>query len=383
VDGEEGTWRWTESIPGRHPVPESNTGSVRVGVLPGEGVGPEVVAAAVEVLEAVAGQLGLELVVNEQRAAAPSRGLQEAEVEFCRETFASGGAVLAGAHGGRWVYEIRRRLDLFCKLSPIRPSAEIDRMDSPITPNRLRGVDLLLVREQSGGVYQGSWGETHDRNGARVAEHRFSYRQDEVQRIIEIAVELARRRRGRLAVVVKEGGVPSISELWRECAEAIGGDGVELQVLDADHALYRLLVHPDEHDVVVAPNLFGDLLSDAAGALLGSRGLTYGASFDSAQGAVYQTNHGAARDLAGSDRANPGGQILAAAMMMRESFGRADAAALIERGLSDTWRAGWRTEDIAEPDCRVVGTREMARRVAEGIRDASRAGGAEAGAPRR
>jgi 3-isopropylmalate dehydrogenase len=383
VEGGDGTRRWTESIPGRHPVPKSNAGPIRVGVLPGEGVGPEVVAAAVEVLEAAAGQLGLELIVNEQRAAAPSRGLQEAEVEFCRETFASGGAVLAGAHGGRWVYEIRRRLDLFCKLSPIRPPAEIERLDSPITPSRLRGVDLLLIREQSGGVYQGSWGETHDRNGARVAEHRFSYRQDEVQRIVEIAVALARRRRGHLAVVVKEGGVPSISELWRECAEAIASDAVELQVLDADHALYRLLMHPDEHDVVVAPNLFGDLLSDAAGALLGSRGLTYGASFDSAQGAVYQTNHGAARDLAGSDRANPGGQILAAALMMRESFGRGDAAALIERGLSETWRAGWRTEDIAEPGCRVVGTREMARRVAEGVREASRAGGAEAGAPRR
>jgi 3-isopropylmalate dehydrogenase len=354
-----------------------------VGVLPGEGVGPEVVSAAIAVLEAVAADLGLELAVSELQPAAPSLGLQEDEVEFCRETFASGGAVLAGAHGGRWVYEIRRRLDLFCKLSPIRPSAAIDRIEAPITPSRLRGVDLLLVREQRGGVYQGSWGETHDRNGARVAEHHFSYRQDEVQRILEIAMALARRRRGHLAVVIKEGGVPSISELWRECAEAIAEDGVELQVLDADHALYRLLMHPEEHDVVVAPNLFGDLLSDAAGVLLGSRGLTYGASFDSAQGAIYQTNHGAARDLAGSDRANPGGQILAAAMMMRESFGRADAAALIARGLSETWRAGWRTEDVAEPGCRVIGTREMGQRIAEGVRNASRAGEAEAGAPRR
>jgi 3-isopropylmalate dehydrogenase len=126
-----------------------------------------------------------------------------------------------------------------------------------------------------------------------------------------------------------------------------------------------MLREPASFDVVVAPNHFGDLLSDAGGALVGSRGNTYGGNFDAARAAIYQTNHGAAHDLAGSDRANPAGQILATAMMLRESFGLETAAGMIERAVTTAWRDGWRTEDVAEPGCRVVGTREMGERVAE------------------
>jgi 3-isopropylmalate dehydrogenase len=376
------TRRWSEAIEGRHALAPPG-GRVRVGVLPGEGIGPEVIGATLTVLDAVAEARGLEFALTERKPSAGHPELAEAEVEFCRDTFAAGGAVLAGPHGGRWVYELRRRFDLFCKLSPVRPPVEIGRIDSPISPSALEGVDLLLVREQSGGVYQGSWGESLTRDGGRLAEHSFSYRQDEVRRILEVGATLARWRRGRLAVTVKDGGIPSISKLWRDCAAEIAGDGLDLEVLDADHAVYRLLRHPRDLDVVVASNLFGDMLSDAAGALLGSRGITHAASYDSARGAVYQTNHGAAHDLAGSDRANPAGQILAAAMMLRESFGLVDEAAMIERALAGAWAAGWRTADVAEPGSQVIGTREMGERVADRVGEASQASDVEADAARR
>jgi 3-isopropylmalate dehydrogenase len=370
VDDPGGIKRWSAAIDGRHVVDGAPTGPVRIGVLPGEGVGPEVVRAALGVLSAVASECGFEIALREAPPAGddPSapRGLTEPEARFCRDTFAAGGAVLAGAHGGRWVYEVRRRLDLFCKISPIRPASALGEIDAPISPRRLVGVDLLVVREQSGGLYQGRWGESATRNG-RVAEHSFSYEEGEVCRIVTVATALARSRSGRLGLVVKDGGVPSISRLWRDCAEELVGDDLDLEVLDVDYAVYRMLRDPGELDVLVAPNHFGDLLSDAGGALLGSRGNTYGGNFDAARAAIYQTNHGAAHDLAGHDRANPVGQILAAAMMLRESFGLEMESALIERAITGVWRDGWRTEDVAEPGCRVVGTREMGERIAERI----------------
>ena len=367
VDGPGGIRRWSAAIEGRHPV-DSTSGPVRIGVLPGEGVGPEVVRAALGVLSAVASERGFEIALREAPPGGDGPfepgGVTEPEAAFCRDTFAAGGAVLAGPRGGRWVYDIRRRFDLFCKLSPIRPAPELGEIDAPISPSRLAGVDLLVVREQRGGLYQGKWAESATREG-RVAEHSFSYSESDVRRIVAVATLLARWRRGRLALVVKDGGIPSISRLWRDCARELVDDDVELEVLDVDYAVYRMLREPAGLDVIVAPNHFGDLLSDAGGALLGSRGNTYGGNFDAARAAIYQTNHGAAHDLAGSDRANPAGQILAAAMLLRESFGLEAEAALIERAVTKAWRGGWRTEDVAEPGCRVVGTREMGERVAE------------------
>jgi 3-isopropylmalate dehydrogenase len=361
---------WTEAIEGRHPPAAPGDQPIRIALLPGEGIGPEVIQAATAVLDAVAAERGFEIAYSDggsAQAAADRRGLPEATDEFCRTAFAAGGAILAGPHGGRWVYELRRRFDLFCKISPLCPSPEIGQIDAPISPGELSDVDMLVIREQSAGVYQGRWGETVSRDRGRIAEHSFSYGQREVRRILEIAARLASWRRRRLAVIVKDGGIPSISSLWRDCTAEISKDDLAVEVLDGDHAVYRMLRHPRDLDVIVAPNLFGDILSDAGGALLGSRGITHGASFDSARAAVYQTNHGAAHDLAGSDRANPAGQILAAATMLRESFGLASEGALIQRALARAWRDGWRTEDIAGPGCRVVGTREMAERVADSL----------------
>ncbi len=364
------TPRWSEAICGRPAVPVGPGDTVRIGVLPGEGIGPDVVSAAVGVLRAASAGRGFRLVLTEgpKRALRGSpRELTEDAASFCEQTFGAGGAVLAGAHGGRWVYDARRRFDLFCKLSPIRPQACIDPGSAPISPSRLDGVDLLVVREQSAGIYQGRWSESVSRTEGRVAEHSFSYTEREVERLIEVAAKLASWRRGRLTVVVKEGGIPSISALWSDCAQRIAADQVALEILDVDYAVYRMLSQPAELDVIVAPNLFGDLLSDAGGVLLGSRGITFGGNFNSHGAAVYQTNHGAAHELAGGDRANPAGQILSAAMLLRESFGMDAEGELIERALASVWAEGWRTEDVAEPGCRVIGTAEMGGRVAEAV----------------
>jgi 3-isopropylmalate dehydrogenase len=137
-------------------------------------------------------------------------------------------------------------------------------------------------------------------------------------------------------------------------------------MMNVDLAGYELIRNPARFDVLVAPNLFGDILADLAGLLVGSRGATYSGNFNaSGQAAVYQTNHGCAHDLAGTNSANPAGQILSLAMLLRESFGMEEAASHIERALAQSWRKGWRTADLAEPGCRVVGTSEMAEQVAE------------------
>ena len=371
-----GTMRaWTEAIEGRHRAELADGEPVRVGVIPGEGIGPEVIDAAIVVLTAACAKSGRRLDLRAAGASGPvniSGSLAEADADLCRRTFAAWGAMLMGPHGGRWVYELRRRFDLFCKISPLRPAPELDAVPGPISPAALDGVDILVVREQTGGLYQGRWGETDTAREGRVAEHSFSYTGREVSRIIEVAVALAGERSGRVAVVVKKAGIPSISRLWQEIAEEISRRvGVELEVLDIDFAAYQLLHDPRRLDVVVAPNLFGDLLADAGGALLGSRGLCFGGSFDAGRAAVYQTNHGAAYDIAGSDRANPIGQIRSAAMMLRESFALGAEAELVELAVAETWRRGCRTEDIAEPGCTIVGTREITERIAECVLNAS------------
>ena len=226
---------------------------------------------------------------------------------------------------------------------------------------------MLIVREGCAGVYQGSWSEDGS-PGRRRASQSFSYAEPQVRRILEAGARLASRRRGEISVVIKAEGTPSISNLWRElAADVAAAAGVAHSCVDVDLAAYRLLQEPQSLDVVVAPNLFGDVLSDAGAVLLGSRGLSYGASFASGGAAVYQTNHGAAIDLAGEDSANPGGQILSLAMLLRESFGRDREASLLEEALSAVWRHGWRTADVAEPGSRIVGTQAIGELVAEAV----------------
>jgi 3-isopropylmalate dehydrogenase len=207
-------------------------------------------------------------------------------------------------------------------------------------------------------------------------EHRFGYSEAEVARLLRVAARAACERRGQLHVIVKDGGVPGITALWRDIGAAVAAEtGVRVTFMNADLAAYELVQHPRRFDVLAAPNLLGDILADITGALVGSRGVTFSGNFNSLGHAVYQTNHGCAHDLAGQDVANPAGQMLALAMLLRESFGLAAPAARLESALDHCWREGWRTadllpptEDAKETGYRVVGTRAMTRRVVEELR---------------
>jgi 3-isopropylmalate dehydrogenase len=342
-----------------------------IGALPGDGVGPEVVEAALAVVRRLeaAGGAAVEVEYGGEigRTAERSQGtaLPDDVVRFCHGVFERGGAILNGPGGGRYVYDLRRRLDLFLKISPLQIDNGLAEV-SPLRPENLDGLDVLLVRENVGGVYQGTSEETRGPAGGRVVRHAFSYAEPEVRRFLDAAARLARSRRGELAVVTKEAGVKAISELWRECAEqAAAALGVELAIVDADLIAYRLLQRPQAFDVVAAPNMCGDVLSDLAAVLVGSRALSYSGNFSPDGDAVYQTNHGAAYDIAGTDRANPVGQILSAAMLLRHSLGLEREADAIEAGVRQAWRQGARTADLDGVSDAAVGTQEMAAMVAD------------------
>jgi 3-isopropylmalate dehydrogenase len=348
------------------PEAPARRSSPLVGVLPGEGIGPEVVTAAVDVLrglqaaggEAVSVEVGGPIGTAAEQAVGTV--LPENVVWFCEHVFARGGAILSGPGGGRYVYDLRRRLDLYLKISPAQ--ARNGLLDaSPLKPDLLEDIDLLVVRENIGGVYQGS------ANGAGgVVQHTFTYAERDIQRFIDAAARLARSRRGELTVVTKQSGLAGISELWRRCAEeAAAAYGVRCSLVDVDLIAYRLLREPRRFDVIAASNLCGDVLGDVAANLVGSRALSFAGNFTPRGGAVYQTNHGAAYDLAGTDTANPVGQILALALLLRESLGLRPEAEAIERGVQQVWRDGTRTADLARDSERVAGTAEIARLVAD------------------
>jgi 3-isopropylmalate dehydrogenase len=366
--------RLVSFLHGSSPGPPPVTPGARplIGVFEGAGIGPEVIGATLRVLAAVERTLDLKFEVQhlglagEMAAPSASQSLPDKVGAFCTEVFRRGGAMLSGPCGGRYVYELRRQFDLFCKFVPVQPSPELARAGR-LAPEGLRGVDILIVRDNSGGVYQGHWSERVTPQG-RAAEHSFSYREPEVRRIVEVAARAAAARRGGLHVIVKEGGVPSVTALWRDVAAAEARQhGVEAEFMNIDLAAYELIQNSKRFDVVVAPNLFGDVIADIAGVLVSSRGVTFSGNFDGHGRGVYQTNHGCAQDLAGTDIANPAGQIFSLAMLLRESFELQEAATLIEDSLAAVWRQGWRTTDVAEPGCRIVGTQALADTVVEQV----------------
>ena len=343
-----------------------------IGVLEGAGIGPQVIGAALHVLKAAGQVLDLKFeirnggLIGEDAIAEYGKWLPEDTVDFCADIFHRGGAILNGPAGGRYVYDLRRRFDLFCKFVPVQPWPELARAGK-IAPQFLKDVDMLIVRDNTGGVYQGQWGDRATDKG-RVAEHSFSYSEHEVHRLVEVAARAAAHRRGNLHVIVKYGGVPTVTALWRDIGRAVAKHhGIEAGFMNIDLAAYELIQNPARFDVIVAPNLFGDIIADICGVLVSSRGVTFSGNFDPEGRGVFQTNHGCAHDLAGRDVANPGGQILSLAMLLRESFGLDEAALLIEKALIGTWRAGWRTADIAEPGCQIVGTKVMAEKVVEQV----------------
>jgi 3-isopropylmalate dehydrogenase len=342
-----------------------------IGVIPGEGVGPAVTDTALEVVRQLelAGGRAVRL---EQRTdpigltakRQSGTALPEEVVSFCADVLARGGAILNGPGGGRYVYDLRRRLELFLKISPIQLENGLAEC-SPLRPQLLDGLDLLVVRENLGGVYQGRSQELQGAAGGREICHELRYRESDVLRFMLAAARLASSRRGELTVVIKDAGLDAFSALWRDCAEQAAHQyGVSYTTVDIDLMAYRLLERPAAFDVIAASNLFGDVLSDLAAILLGSRALSFSGNFTPLGGAVYQTNHGSAYDIAGTDRANPVGHILALAMLLRESLGMEREALACEAGIRSVWADGLRSADVARPGDEIVGTAELGSLIA-------------------
>ena len=360
--------RWTNclqtSLPEQPPL---------IGIVRGEGVGTEVIGAALEVLSAITDNtLTIEacedVELGKRAEKKIGRALPDTVINFCEGIFARGGAILHGPAGGRFVYDLRRQFDLFFKISPLQWAYQV-RTFLPRSDGGHK-LDLLIARENSGGIYQGSWQEEHDAPGNRLARHNFTYTEDQVRRFLQAAARLAKERRGDLTVVWKESGIPSISRLWQACADEIAKQhGIQYRMVDIDLMAYRLIREPQIFDVIAAPNLFGDVLADLGAALLGSRGGSFSGNYDASGNAVYQANHGAAYDLAGTDRANPAGQIFSLAMLLRESLGLHREAAIMEEAVRSVWTEGWRTDDVAVPGTPTIGTKEMASRVAQRARE--------------
>ncbi len=344
----------------------------RIGILPGEGIGSEIFDVCLKVLDEIASLYGHDFEIRRggligwQAVKHHGRALPDETVDFCRSVFAAGGAILAGPGGGRFVYELRSALDLFVKLNPLTCFPELEQATRVKISPRDR-PDVVVVRDNRGGLYQGRSRQRNGRRGKAVV-HRFTHTESEVSQLLSVAAQLAARRRGKLTVVLKDGALPELSELWGDCALAAARTwAVELQRMEVDFAAYQLIAQPGSFDVVAAPNCFGDILADIGGLLMGSRGVTYGANFTPQGFGVYQTNHGAAYDLAGKDIANPAAQLLALAMLLRESFGLGEEAALIGAAVRRTWRDGWRTADVMAPGCHLVGTAEMGTRVLRNV----------------
>jgi 3-isopropylmalate dehydrogenase len=360
------------SLPGWKPRRPASRECL-IGVFPGEGIGPEVIGATLDVLAVLDRSTDWKFSVNtggdigipaKQKTGRP---LTCEAAAFCDRIFTDAGAILCGPGGGRFVYELRSEFNLFCKFSPLRPLAALAGA-GPLAAHAVADVDIVMVRENASGLYFGSWGRETTRRGIARAYQHFTYDADEVGRIIQVARDLAGTRRCRLTLAIKPAGMPAISELWTEIfTEQLQNSAVEGEILEVDNTAYQLIQAAKRFDVVVSPNLFGDILADCGGLLLGSRGLCFSGNFGYDGRAVYQTGHGAAHDIAGTDRANPIGQILSLAMLLRESFGLEELAAGIESAIEVTVKSGWRTPDIAVPGCRVVGTREMGRRIADSL----------------
>lgn len=349
-------------------------------LLPGDGIGPEIIAQAKRVLESIAARFGHSFQMSEHPIGGNAIDdfgdpLPQSTVDACKAS----SAILLGAVGGpKWddpsaktrpeagLLRIRQELGLFANLRPIQTWAEL--VDSsPLRREIVEGTDILFFRELTGGIYFGESGRREDASG-EAAYCEMVYSTGEVERIVRLAAEAARQRRGKLTSVDK-ANVLEASRLWRQVAERVVKEeysDIEYEVVLVDAMAMHLISRPKDFDVVVTGNMFGDILTDEASMLPGSLGLLPSASLGSSGPGLYEPIHGSAPDIAGQNIANPLATFLATAMLLRHSLNLNAEAEAIEEVVASTLSAGHRTRDIATGGT-AVSTSEMGDLVVQGI----------------
>lgn len=349
---------------------------LNITVLPGDGIGPEVTAEAVRVLENVVKVFGHEL--NLKNKPVGGAGVQSSNDPLPADTLqacVNSDAVLLGAVGGpafdalpanlrpeSGLLRLRSELGAFANLRPAVCVAGLESC-SPLRTEIVRGTDVLIVRELLGGIYFGKPRSTEGAKCDRTAVDTMCYRESEIERIAHVAFDLARSRRRQLTSVDK-ANVLDCSRLWRDVVTRVAGQypDVELRHMYVDSAAMALVAHPTAFDVLLTENMFGDILSDQAGAIVGSIGMLGSASLGGRVG-LYEPVHGSAPDIAGKGIANPLGAILSVAMMLRYSLKLPYEADCIERGVRSVLAAGYRSADIAGASGSALSTAEMGAKV--------------------
>ena len=347
--------------------------SLRITLLPGDGIGPEITAVARRLLDAVAGRHGFSLTYDEQpiggdaieRAGEP---LPASTLEACRTSDA---VLLAAIGGPRYdslpraqrpesgLLGLRAGLELFANLRPVKIIPALAGASS-LKAEVIEGVDLLVVRELTGGIYFGTPKGRVEADGHVRAFNTMAYSDFEIDRIARVGFQLASERGGRLCSVDK-ANVLDVSQLWRDRVEAIHAEfpAVELSHLYVDNAAMQLVRAPKQFDVLLTSNLFGDILSDEAAMLTGSIGMLPSASLGARGPGLFEPVHGSAPDIAGTDRANPLAMVLSAAMLLRVGLKQPAAAAALELAVDRVLAAGHRTADLAGPGESSVGCQRM------------------------
>jgi 3-isopropylmalate dehydrogenase len=346
---------------------------MKIAVLPGDGIGPEVTAEAVKVLRAACGNhVPLEMTEGLIGAAAVDKvgvPLPTDTLELARNSE----AILFGSVGGPLdeladrskrpgsaLLKVRKDLGLFANFRPAYLFEELAGA-STLRPEIVKGLDIVILRELNGDIYFGEpRGIETDANGQRFGVNTMRYSEGEIRRVAHVGFQTARKRRHKLTSVDK-ANVLETMHLWREVVTDVGREypDVELEHLFVDAAAMLLMRRPTSFDVIVTGNMFGDILSDAAAMLTGSIGMLPSASLGATSQGLYEPVHGSAPDIAGTNIANPLAAILSAAMMLRYSFDRSDLAERIEKSVKGALAEGWRTPDIYQPGTKRIGTREM------------------------
>ncbi|WCN79539.1 3-isopropylmalate dehydrogenase [Micromonospora sp. LH3U1] len=368
-------------------------------VLPGDGVGPEVTEQALDVLLTVADLFGHDFTLHSRLAgltaiAAEGVAISEETMSLCGKS----DAVLFGAIGSlppserrdarvlpeQALFRLRKDFQFFANLRPIRPVPGLHHA-SPVKPEYVAGADLIFVRELSAGLYYGHLDSTPDKpSEIRTTEHglvaidTLRYTEQEIERVVRAAFDIAATRRGTLTSVDK-ANVLSSSILWRRVVERVAADhpGVTWEHMLVDACAMYLLRDPARFDVIVTENLFGDILTDEAAMLTSSIGMIPSASLGVRRTSagifgLYEPIHGSAPDIAGQDVANPVGAVLSAALLLRHSLGLTREAEAVERAVEEAIAEGYRTVDVQEPGTKAVGTREMGKHIVAALAEGHR-----------